>query len=217
MRCRGSRPINRYTAHVVFLLYSYKLRRTRSMSAPDIPRRSSHKRRREDSEGSSVHTRCVSMYRFRECMFSERHSVQATTESLQRQINALQQVIRLQDECGTLPGPGPAAPLDVNTQDGTESEPRPMSEGHPLKAFVADRLEQVEWGRARCGDVRRAYIHWQKHTHGKPGLHHIAFSQEMKKHWAQKGCPARRFYHGVQLKETTVTFPTSVPDDRGRS
>jgi hypothetical protein len=173
------------------------------MSASDRTRRSSHKRRREDSEGS-VHTRCVSMHRFRECIFSERHSVKTTTENLQRQIKHLQEAIL------NLPGPGPDAPLDVsNSQDVTaSSEPRPMSEGHPLQAFVADRLEEVAWGRARCGDVRRAYVNWHKKTHGdgKPGLHHIAlhhiaFSQAMRIHWKQKGCQARRYYHGVQLKQ----------------
>lgn len=200
------------------------------MSSPDRTRRPLHKRRREDSEGS-IHARCVSMSQFRECIYSERHSAKTTTENLQRQIHALQEVIR------TLPGSGPAAPLDVsNSPDVIASDPRSMSEGHPLKAFVADRLLEAEWGRARCGDVRRAYVHWQRKTHGdgKPGLHHIAFSQEMKKHWPQKGCQARRYYHGIQLKEpemlpsqkilprhpiegTPVPLPTSVPDDRGQS
>ena len=170
------------------------------MSAPDSTRRSSHKRRREDSDGS-VHTRCVSIHRFKECIYSERHTQKITTENIQRQIRALQEAIR------TLPGPD--APLDVsNSQDVTASEPRPMSEDHPLRAFVSDRLEVVAWGRAKCGDVRRAYVNWHKKTHGdgKPGLHHIAlhhiaFSQAMRIHWKQKGCQARRYYHGVQLKQ----------------
>jgi hypothetical protein len=137
--------------------------------------------------------------------------VQTLAESLQRQIHALKEVIRVKDQCGTPLGPGPAALARPNSRDIAMSEPRPMSKGHPLREFVDDRLAEMELGRARCGAVRRAYILWQKQTcNGKPGLHHITFSQEMKKYWLKKGCPGRSYYHGVELKPLCVTSPAAV-------
>jgi hypothetical protein len=141
--------------------------------------------------------------------------VQTIAESLQRQIHALQEVIRVKDQCGT-----PLAPIPLPWHGQTPgtlamSEPIPMSKGHPLREFVDDRLAEMELGRARCGAVRRAYILWQKQTCNGTPLHHIIFSQEMKKYWLKKGCPGRSYYHGVELKPLCVTSPAAVADDKG--
>ena len=153
----------------------------------------SHKRKRAEPA-----VQYVTLAFFRERIFKERQTFQAKTDSLQRQIEALQEVVRMNDVGRNH--------LHTITKDATSPGKETttsvvMREDHPLFAFVRDCLIEAGWARSKCGAVRRAYELWYaaNHGEGKP-MHHIAFSREMRTYWQRKGCSARSYYQGIQLK-----------------